>query len=87
MKFNVHFVDEIPRDVGSEDLYICEQYGCSVHICPCGCKMKVAISLLPFWKEGWTVERNGDFVTFAPSLLNRGCNAHYFIRNSEVAWA
>jgi hypothetical protein len=31
--------------------------------------------------------RDGDLVTFSPSILQGGCKHHYFIEQNRVRWA
>jgi len=49
------FCEYIPNEVEKDTLYISEEYGCSVHLCGCGCGSKIAISIKPRWNDGWTL--------------------------------
>lgn len=81
------FVELIPDTIEHGILYISEKHGHVTFICPCGCG-KTGISLKPVWDDGWDMTKNGDMVTFSPSILQRGgCKSHYFIRENKIIWA
>lgn len=75
----------IPDDIEKDTIYISEEFGCSIHLCGCGCGSKIAIPIKTKETSGWTLTKNPDgTVTFEPSMLHRGgCKSHYYIRNSQ----
>lgn len=81
------FVETIPDTIEPGKIYISEKYGGATWLCPCGCGDNAHI---PFnkWNEAWTMTKNGDLVTFTPSIQMRyGCQSHYFIRDNKIIWA
>jgi hypothetical protein len=83
------FCKNIPDQLESGILYISEEYNVSIHLCACGCGNKTVI---PFKdrEDGmfWAMTRNGDNVTFRPSIGNwqLPCRSHYFITNNAIDW-
>lgn len=83
------FVETVdPEQVQPGLLIVSERYNCSQHICPCGCGTRAVIPFIPgdstkdnYW--GYTRHEDGT-VTFAPSIKNRGCRAHYYIERSQI---
>lgn len=63
-------------------LYVSRLYETSIHICPCGCGMRAVCQT---GEGGWSLDEST--VTLSPSILNRNCKAHYWIRNGEIVWA
>ena len=75
----------IPDVLETNCLYVSHQYSTAVHLCPCGCGQKV---VTPFGHpSGWRVVTfaNGD-ATLSPSISNKWCGSHYFIRRNKVEW-
>ena len=74
-------VTYIPNIIEPDTLYYSQEYKTSRHICPCGCQQQIP---LPIRDGEWSLEidENENF-TISPSILNRECKAHYFIRNSQ----
>lgn len=57
-------------------------------VCPCGCKERISLSLIPRDRPSWraTVGKNG--ITLYPSIWRKkGCLSHFFIRGGQVLWA
>jgi len=82
------FCEYIPKDIEKDTLYISEEFGCSIHTCGCGCGSKIAISIAPYWSDGWTMTKHDDgTVSFDHSLQHRGgCCSHYYIKKSDFVW-
>ncbi len=80
------FVEYIPESLEEGFLYISKEYGTSIHLCACGCKVKCVI---PFsGPECWNMVDNDGSITFSPSILQRfECKSHYFIQNNKIVWA
>ena len=75
------FFESIPDEMKQGEVYISEQYKCSVHLCLCGCGLPTVISLT---KNGWTVTKTEKGVSFSPSIGNYQypCKSHYIITNN-----
>ena len=80
------FVDEIPRELDPDKLYVCCRYRAVKHLCACGCDVAINTPLHP---TGWTLICDGVSVSLWPSIGNWGekCQSHYWIRNSSIQWA
>lgn len=76
----------MPESIEPGILYISEFHGITIHLCACGCKSKTVMDLQPRWKDGWILTRNGDKVTFRPSIGNfsgeNPYHAHYVITDN-----
>lgn len=84
------FCEFFPEKLHYGVLYVSEECECSTHLCPCGCgnKVHIPISVTEHSDMDWTYKREGDLVTFNPSLLNKHCpnKAHYFVRANKIVW-
>ena len=80
------FVLEIPENIEQNTLYVSMEYGTAIHLCCCGCGMKVVTPLTP---TDWSLAYNGKGVSLQPSVGNWSfpCRSHYWIKNSKVTWA
>lgn len=69
-----------------------EQFSWARFKCPCGCGQMITISLspdiVPYWETYIHTQNGRKTVTFQPSIWISmpNCNAHFYIRNSEVFW-
>lgn len=52
-------------------------------LCPCGCGREVFLPLDGEHGRQWRLE-SVDPLTISPSILDKGCGAHYFIRAGKV---
>ena len=86
----VVFCDTIPEVLEYGVLYVSEKFEIANHLCPCGCgnEVPIPISVKEHCDLNWEYRRNGDKVTFSPSLLNKHCpnKAHYFVRDNKIVW-
>lgn len=78
------FVKYIPEAMDDGVIYVSIPFRTVMHRCCCGCGSPVAI---PVGGDGWELTIEGESVTLHPSLLNRLCQAHYWIRGNKVLWA
>jgi len=86
-KFETKFLELIPEFIQPNILYISEEHGHVSWLCPCGCEELTGIHIKPFWDNGWDYTRNGDIVSFSPSIQFFGkCKSHYYITENEVKW-
>lgn len=84
----VSFVQYIPddKDLKADVIYISNPYRIAVHLCPCGCQKKV-VTPFNFAGNGWNlyyIDYKG--LTIEPSILNKWCRSHYWIKDSKVIW-
>ena len=80
------FVDEIPRELDAEKLYVCCRYRAVKHLCACGCGVAISTPLHP---TGWTLTCDGVSVSLWPSIGNwsEKCQSHYWISRNNIHWA
>ena len=82
-KIQLKFIDIIPSLLEENTLYVSIKYKVCVHLCFCGCKEKVVITLTP---NSWHLIYNGETVSIKPSIwnFNLKCLSHYYITNNNV---
>jgi Family of unknown function (DUF6527) len=80
------FVELVPERLEEGKLYISIPYETAVHLCACGCGIKVVTPISP---PEWQLIWDGDTVSLRPSIGNWQfpCRSHYFITRSRVVWA
>jgi len=80
------FVEFVPSDLEDGVLYVSVPYATAVHLCPCGCGIKVVTPISP---PEWQLRWDGDTVSLHPSIGNWQfpCRSHYWIRRNRVEWA
>ena len=52
-------------------------------ICPCGCGGYIDLPVKSMCPEGWDWDGNVDEPTLSPSILNRPCGWHGYLRKGE----
>ena len=79
----VHYV---PRTLEPGILYVSEEFGAALHLCACGCGLKVSTPIGP---TDWSFEETSKGVTLSPSIGNwqQPCKSHYWIREGKVVWS
>ena len=79
----VHY---IPKMLEPGVLYVSEEFGAALHLCACGCGLKVSTPIGP---TDWTMEETPAGPTLEPSVGNwqLPCKSHYFIREGRILWA
>lgn len=78
-------VELMPERPGPGKLYYSEKYGSLIHLCACGCGRKSVTPPRTHWRDGWDFDESGP--TLSPSILNKVCGAHYFLRAGAIVWA
>lgn len=80
------FVDTMPPELGTGELYVSMIYATTVHLCACGCGNKV---VLPLGPAEWQLTYDGESVSLTPSVGNWEfpCRSHYWIRSNAIRWA
>lgn len=83
VEYEYRFVEEIPATLPEGVLFISTDYATAVHLCACGCGIKVVTPLAP---TQWSITFNGVSVGLSPSIGNWSfpCRSHYWIRNGRV---
>ena len=80
------FVEFVPNDLEEGVLYVSLPYATAVHLCACGCGIKVVTPISP---PEWQLRWDGDTVSLHPSIGNWQfpCRSHYWIRRNRIEWA
>jgi hypothetical protein len=83
-------VESAPERLERDTLYVSFEYSTCLHLCACGCGNQ---SVMPIGDGQWSIlvdenagSEEGTLVTLWPSILNTGCNSHYFIQKNKVVW-
>lgn len=79
----------LPEKLTADLVYVCEidENPVSVHfVCPCGQDgCVVNIPTIPGLKSSWKVTReDGGYMTLEPSILNRRCGTHFWLKDGEI---
>lgn len=80
------FVELMPSTLNEGTLYVSIPYETAVHLCACGCGIKVVTPISP---PEWQLTWDGDTVSLYPSIGNWQfpCRSHYWIRRDRIIWA
>lgn len=78
-------VQYVPRTLEPGILYVSEEFGAALHLCACGCGLKVSTPIGP---TDWSIEETLMGATLFPSVGNwqQPCQSHYFIRDGRIIW-
>lgn len=83
--------DALPPDLPWRDLVVlkdAEEFWSVAMSCPCGCKQRVELPVLPEVRPHWTISvdrRNRP--SLHPSVAMReGCKSHFWVRQGRVVW-
>ena len=79
----VHYV---PKTLEPGLLYVSEEFDAAVHLCACGCGLKVSTPLGP---TDWTFKETTTGPSLIPSVGNWQfpCKSHYWIRGGNIIWS
>jgi len=86
MKYKLELVHFLPSDLTPGVLYVSEEYGIAVHLCPCGCGSKIRT---PLGETDWVLIKTKNGPTLYPSIGNWQvpCQSHYWITEGLIVWA
>jgi hypothetical protein len=84
--FDYEFIDEFPAVLAERTVYVSTLYASALHLCACGCGIKVVTPLSP---HNWSIIFDGVSISLTPSIGNWSfpCQSHYWIRHGEVIWS
>ena len=82
---------DLPNRLNKNTLYVVHEDGFLEHasmMCPCGCKKILHMNLIPDERPLWKlIKHENGTVSLHPSVWRRkGCNSHFWLRNSRVKW-
>jgi hypothetical protein len=90
-KYRVIQVEDEPDFVKSKKIYVIGEddfLAFAIMICPCGCKSKIHLNLLPGKKPTWSIININGIPTLKPSIWRTvGCKSHFFVRDGKIVWA
>lgn len=86
MKFELQRVHYMPKEMMPGVLYLADTFDIAIHLCACGCGMKVKTPVGP---TEWSVEETSSGPSLRPSVGNwqQPCRSHYWITRGEIRWA
>lgn len=84
-RIELRHVQFIPQDLEPGVLYVSRKYGAAVHLCACGCGLKVSTPLRP---TEWSLSDTDSRATLHPSVGNwqQPCRSHYWISGGRIIW-
>jgi len=79
-------VEYIPRNPEPGILYVAEEFDAAIHLCACGCGLKVSTPLGP---AGWVLSETAGGPSLRPSVGNWQfpCKSHYWIDGGQIVWS
>lgn len=90
-QYGYELVEDPPDKLDAGTVYLVADGGppwSAVFVCPCGCKERISLSLIPRDRPSWRATTNKDGITLHPSIWRqKGCRSHFFIRGGRVLWA
>nr|BAN09973.1 conserved hypothetical protein [Mesorhizobium loti NZP2037] len=91
-RYRAVFVDDLPDRLKERRIYLVGEDRDSwqaAMICPCGCRARIQLSLVPRDKPSWKAEVGcAGVVTLKPSIWRvKDCRAHFFVRAGRIVWA
>lgn len=78
----------IPDVLEEGKLYYSRDYQTIIHLCACGCGHK-SVTPVGGHPVDWSVqefETHPVKISLSPSILNRWCESHYFIKQNKIEW-
>lgn len=90
-KFKIQFADDTPDEIVEGIIFIVQDGNLPESLafqCPCGCKAKIILNLLPDASPKWSyiIDKKG-LIDIYPSIWRKiGCKSHFFVRKSDVNW-
>ena len=80
------FVEAIPylEDMADRTLYVSMRFAILSHLCPCGCRRLVDVTLGPTTRS---LTYDGEYLTLRPSIgVKFPCRSHYSIVRNAIVW-
>src|SRR5437773_1606661 len=86
MKIELQHVHYMPKEMKPGILYVSEEFGIAIHLCPCGCMSKIRTPLGP---TEWSLKETQYGPTLRPSIGNWQipCQSHYWITQGQIVWS
>ncbi len=82
---------DLPKALEANVVYLIGEEGYYLQaalLCPCGCKSRVILNLVPPARPLWKIRCHRDgSLTASPSVWrNTGCYSHFWIRHGRILW-
>ena len=76
----------MPSELEPGILYVSDEFGVAIHLCPCNCGSRVVTTIGP---TEWSFKESNNKPTLYPSIGNwqLPCKSHYWITNGEIEWS
>lgn len=76
----------MPHELEAGVLYVSQEFDVAVHLCACGCGVKIRTPLGP---TEWKVVKTPRGLSLSPSVGNwqQPCQSHYWITRGDVSWS
>ncbi|QYJ89673.1 DUF6527 family protein [Shewanella halotolerans] len=88
--YKVEIVEGEPEYVDDKIIYLIgdvDFHAIAVMLCPCGCKSKIHLNLIPGNKPTWSIMLRDKVPTINPSVWRKvGCHSHFFVRSGQIVW-
>lgn len=83
--------DALPASLPWRDLVVLKdggEYWSVAMNCPCGCRQRIELPVLPEVRPRWTLSLDRrDRPSLHPSVAMReGCKSHFWLRHGRVVW-
>lgn len=87
----LHEGDTPPNKIKDGELVVAREHGenwAAAFICPCGCRDRVELALIPEVRPNWRVTVNAkNYPSLHPSVWRKtGCQSHFWVRDGRVVW-
>jgi hypothetical protein len=84
-------VEDVPDKINQNLVYVVGNKNnpwLVVMSCPCGCKAKIHMSLIPEDYPTWQIEQYRNCtITLKPSVWRtQGCRSHFFLHKGMIDW-
>lgn len=83
---------DTPPDIIGDDNFVLaredDEDWAIAFLCPCGCKDRLELALIPEVKPNWTLKMDAEnHPTLHPSVWRKtGCKAHFWVKEGKIVW-
>jgi hypothetical protein len=90
-KYGTSYVSEMPEEPKPFILYVAgenEYQWFAAMVCPCGCKEILFMNLQADTRPCWNFSKaeNGNPSLYPSVSRQKGCHAHFWLKNGRVKW-
>jgi len=80
---------DVPEDMGMNIFVVKSsgKYKWVIFQCPDNCGNHVEANLMKSKYPFWTLKIRKNKASISPSLIVKGCNSHFWLKDSRVQWA